>query len=252
MSDISNDVIRLYNDHGADFDSLRGRSLAEKPWLDRFASLLPEGASILDIGCGSGEPIAGYFIGNGYDVTGIDASLPLIELCRARFPEKLWAVADMRKLALGRRFDGLIAWHSFFHLKAEDQRRMFAIFRQHANDGAALMFTAGPGQGEAIGTFQESRFITQALPGKNMKACLQRTGSGFSIISSRIRIAAERRFTSPDAPRPDRRFLSPPISARKPRDPLILLVLWPAAVLTIVCSTKACSYLDLPIMGIST
>lgn len=154
MSDASNDVIRLYNEHGADFDSQRGRSLAEKPWLDRFTSLLPQGASILDIGCGSGEPIAGYFIGNGYDVTGIDASLPLIELCRARFPEKLWAVADMRKLALGRRFDGLIAWHSFFHLKAEDQRRMFGIFGQHANDGAALMFTAGPGEGQAIGTFQ--------------------------------------------------------------------------------------------------
>jgi SAM-dependent methyltransferase len=180
MSDISNDVIRLYNDHGADFDSLRGRSLAEKPWLDRFASLLPEGASILDIGCGSGEPIAGYFIGNGYDVTGIDASLPLIELCRARFPEKLWAVADMRKLALGRRFVGLIAWHSFLHLKAEDQRRMFAIFRQHANDGAALMFTAGPGQGEAIGTFQGKPLYHASLAREEYESLL--AAHGFRLL----------------------------------------------------------------------
>ncbi|WKL20606.1 class I SAM-dependent methyltransferase [Agrobacterium tumefaciens] len=180
MSDISNDVIRLYNDHGADFDSLRGRSLAEKPWLDRFASLLPQGASILDIGCGSGEPIAGYFIGNGYDVTGIDASLPLIELCRARFPEKLWVVADMRKLALGRRFDGLIAWHSFFHLNAEDQRRMFAIFRQHANDGAALMFTAGPGQGEAIGTFQGKPLYHSSLAREEYESLL--AAHGFRLL----------------------------------------------------------------------
>lgn len=180
MSDISNDVIRLYNDHGADFDSLRGRSLAEKPWLDRFASLLPQGASILDIGCGSGEPIAGYFIGNGYDVTGIDASLPLIELCRARFPEKFWVVADMRKLALGRRFDGLIAWHSFFHLNAEDQRRMFAIFRQHANDGAALMFTAGPGQGEAIGTFQGKPLYHASLAREEYESLL--AAHGFRLL----------------------------------------------------------------------
>lgn len=180
MSDISNDVIRLYNDHGADFDSLRGRSLAEKAWLDRFASLLPQGASILDIGCGSGEPIAGYFIGNGYDVTGIDASLPLIELCRARFPEKLWVVADMRKLALGRRFDGLIAWHSFFHLNAEDQRRMFAIFRQHANDGAALMFTAGPGQGEAIGTFQGKPLYHASLSREEYESLL--AAHGFRLL----------------------------------------------------------------------
>ncbi|WP_216330990.1 class I SAM-dependent methyltransferase [Rhizobium sp. X9] len=180
MSDLSNDVIRLYNDHGADFDSLRGCSLAEKPWLDRFASLLPQGASILDIGCGSGEPIAGYFIGNGYDVTGIDASLPLIELCRARFPEKLWVVADMRKLALGRRFDGLIAWHSFFHLNAEDQRRMFAIFRQHANDGAALMFTAGPGQGEAIGTFQGKPLYHASLSREEYESLL--AAHGFRLL----------------------------------------------------------------------
>lgn len=180
MSEASNDVIRLYNEHGADFDSLRGRSLAEKPWLDRFTSLLPQGASILDIGCGSGEPIAGYFIGNGYDVTGIDASLPLIELCRGRFPEKLWAVADMRELALGRRFDGLIAWHSFFHLKAEDQRRMFGIFGQHASDGAALMFTAGPGEGQAIGTFQGKPLYHASLAREEYESLL--AAHGFRLL----------------------------------------------------------------------
>ncbi len=180
MSNASRDVIGLYTEHGADFDKERGRSLAEKPWLDRFASLLPGGGSILDIGCGSGEPIAGYFIANGYDVTGIDASLPLIELCRNRFPENLWAVADMRELALGRRFDGLIAWHSFFHLKPEDQRLMFGIFRQHANDGAALMFTAGPGQGEAIGTFQGKPLYHASLARDDYESLL--AAHGFRLL----------------------------------------------------------------------
>lgn len=180
MSNASRDVIGLYTEHGADFDRERGRSLAEKSWLDRFASLLPGGGSILDIGCGSGEPIAGYFIANGYDVTGIDASLPLIELCRNRFPENLWAVADMRELALGRRFDGLIAWHSFFHLKPEDQRLMFGIFRQHANDGAALMFTAGPGQGEAIGTFQGKPLYHASLARDDYESLL--AAHGFRLL----------------------------------------------------------------------
>ncbi|KAA3503170.1 class I SAM-dependent methyltransferase [Rhizobium rhizogenes] len=180
MSNASRDVIGLYTEHGADFDKERGRSLAEKPWLDRFISLLPGGGSILDIGCGSGEPIAGYFIANGYDVTGIDASLPLIELCRSRFPENLWAVADMRELALGRRFDGLIAWHSFFHLKPEDQRLMFGIFRQHANDGAALMFTAGPGHGEAIGTFHGKPLYHASLAREDYESLL--AAHGFRLL----------------------------------------------------------------------
>jgi SAM-dependent methyltransferase len=184
MSDASRNVIAIYNEHGADFDSLRGRSLAEKPWLDRFTSLLPNGASILDIGCGSGEPIAGYFIANGYDVTGIDASLPLVELCRARFPQNLWAVADMRKLALDRRFDGLIAWHSFFHLTVEDQRRMFGIFRQHANDGAALMFTAGPDYGEAIGTFQGRPLYHASLARDEYESLL--AAHGFRLLDHTV------------------------------------------------------------------
>lgn len=180
MVDASNDVIKLYNDHGADFDRLRGRSLAEKPWLDRFTSLLPQGGSILDIGCGSGEPIAGYFIGNGYDVTGIDTSYPLIEICRTRFPEKRWVVADMRELVLSCRFDGLIAWHSFFHLKADDQRRMFGIFRQHANDGAALMFTAGPGHGEATGTLQGKPLYHASLAREEYESLL--AAHGFLLL----------------------------------------------------------------------
>ena len=180
MSNASRDVIKLYTDHGADFDKERGRSLAEKTWLDRFTSLLPDGGSILDIGCGSGEPIAGYFIAEGYAVTGIDASRPLIELCRSRFPENLWAVADMRELAVGRRFDGLIAWHSFFHLSPEDQRLMFGIFRQHANDGAALMFTAGPGRGEAIGTFQGKPLYHASLAREDYESLL--AANGFRLL----------------------------------------------------------------------
>jgi hypothetical protein len=57
----------------------------------------------------------------------------------------------MRNLALGRRFDGIMAWDSFFHLNFDDQRRMFAVFRAHAAPGAGLLFTSGPRHGEAIG-----------------------------------------------------------------------------------------------------
>ncbi len=64
-----------------------------------------------------------------------------------------WAVADMRTLALGERFRGLVAWGSFFRLAHDDQRRMFLVFRAHAAPGAALLFTSGPSHGEAIGAY---------------------------------------------------------------------------------------------------
>ena len=47
-------------------------------------------------------------------------------------PDLVRLHADMRRLALGRRFAGLIAWDSFFHLRPQDQRAMFPIFAAHA------------------------------------------------------------------------------------------------------------------------
>src|SRR5438477_9687856 len=67
-------IIDLYERHASDFDSDRVRHLMEKPWLDRLLALIAHPASILDIGCGSGEPIAGYFVRHGYAVTGVDTS----------------------------------------------------------------------------------------------------------------------------------------------------------------------------------
>ena len=147
-------IIGLYERHAHAFDAGRGQSLIERPWLNRFLALVPHGGSVLDLGCGAGEPIARHLIAAGRAVTGVDASPAMIALCQSRFPDARWIVADMRSLSLGRRFDGILAWDSFFHLRADDQRKMFTIFRDHAAPGAALMFTSGPRAGVAMGTFE--------------------------------------------------------------------------------------------------
>jgi hypothetical protein len=59
-----------------------------------------------------------------------------------------------RQLTLSRRFDGILAWDSFFHLDHDDQRRMFAIFADHACVGAVLMFNTGPQHGEGVGEYR--------------------------------------------------------------------------------------------------
>ena len=97
-------IIELYERHARDFDCDRSRSLFEKAWLDRFLSHVPASGTVLDIGCGMAEPIARYFIEAGFNIVGVDSSPSLIEMCRKRFPAAEWIVADMRQLALGRRF----------------------------------------------------------------------------------------------------------------------------------------------------
>jgi 2-polyprenyl-3-methyl-5-hydroxy-6-metoxy-1,4-benzoquinol methylase len=171
-------IIGLYERHAAAYDRDRGRSLQERAWLDRFVERLP-GRSLLDIGCGMGEPIARRLIDAGLQVTGIDSSPSLIALCRTRFPAHEWVVGDMRSLALGRRFDGLIAWDSLFHLSMDEQRAMFRRFGSHAAPGAPLLFTSGPEAGEALGTWQGEPLYHASLDPSEYEALL--AANGFAV-----------------------------------------------------------------------
>lgn len=146
-------ILSLYERHADAFARLRSRSLFEQKWLDKFTQQLRPGGSILDIGCGNGQPIADYFIRSGFQLTGVDGAAAMISRARAHFPEQRWLHHDMRQLAMEETFDGLIAWDSFFHLTQEDQRAMFAIFAAHSHAGSALMFTSGTSNGTAMGTF---------------------------------------------------------------------------------------------------
>ena len=153
MTNDAGRIIGLYQRRAHDFDRERGRDLSEQSWLDRFAALLPRGGSVLDVGCGMGEPMARHLIERGFALTGIDAAPAMVDLCRSRFPHARFVVADMRALRLGSIHDGILAWDSFFHLCRDDQRAMFGVFRMHAAPEAALMFTSGPHDGEAVGSY---------------------------------------------------------------------------------------------------
>ncbi len=174
-------VVGTYQRHATAFDRERTRQLHEQAWLDRFLARLPEGAQILDLGCGHGEPIAKYLIDRGCRVTGIDASPPLIKLCRERFPDHSWRVGDMRETRLEQRFDGILGWDSFFFLTHDDQRAMFALFRDHAGSGCALMFNTGPGYGEAVGQFRGEPLLHFSLAPDEYRALLD--GHGFDVVA---------------------------------------------------------------------
>jgi SAM-dependent methyltransferase len=174
-------ITDLYERHAHAFDGDRGRSLFERGWLDRFRAVAGDAAPILDLGCGAGEPMAAYLIGRGHPITGVDGSPTLIGLSAARFPAHTWIVGDMRRIALGPRFGGILAWDSFFHLAADDQRAMFPIFRAHAAAGSALMFTSGPRAGEAIGSYQGEPLYHASLDAADYEALLR--GHGFDVVA---------------------------------------------------------------------
>lgn len=179
-------IVGLYDENSAAWDEMRGSGDGiEQPWLDRFAALLPRGGTVLDIGCGSGRPVAGDLIQRGFRLTGIDSSPSLIALCRERFPRQEWLVGDMRALALGRCFDGLLAWHSSFHLTPDEQRALFPRLAAHSAPGAHLMFTSGEEEGVRIGEWQSEPLYHSSLAPEEYRTLLAQ--NGFEVIWHRPR-----------------------------------------------------------------
>lgn len=142
-------VYLVYNEISDWFDAHRSKELVmEKFYLDLLQKHIPSGGKILDIGCGTGEPIAQFLITQGYQLTGVDASEKMIRLCQKRFPNATWLLADMRTLNLQEKFHAVIAWHSIFHLPHDDQRSTLKLLASMVEKNGLLIFTSGEEYGE--------------------------------------------------------------------------------------------------------
>ena len=173
-------IIEIYKKHARAWTELRGNFLYEKAWLDHFLALIPQHSKILDLGCGSGKPIADYLIQHDHKITGVDSSDVMIEMARQNFPEQHWLQADMRTVEFDQKFNAILAWDSFFHLTPNDQRQMFRQFARFAQQGTVLMFSSGPSHGEAIGDLFGDALYHASLAPEEYRALLKQ--SGFKVI----------------------------------------------------------------------
>ena len=73
MATNAEQIVGLYQRHARAWADARGsrpeNPLMEAAWLNQFRNLLPRFPAVLDIGCGSGEPIGRHLIEHGCNLT---------------------------------------------------------------------------------------------------------------------------------------------------------------------------------------
>jgi len=132
-----------YEAIASEFMRRRGESNIGAATVRRWSRALPAGATILDLGCGHGVPLAMALIEDGYNVYGIDASPTLIAAFRSRFPHAHVTCGAVESSDFfARTFDGVLAVGLIFLLDADTQRDLIYKVAQALTAGGRFLFTA--------------------------------------------------------------------------------------------------------------
>jgi cyclopropane fatty-acyl-phospholipid synthase-like methyltransferase len=134
-----------YEEIASLFISVRGQTHAGvgAAVVADWSKMLPEGATVLDLGCGTGVPISQVLIERGFQVYGVDASPTMVAAFQARFPSvpiECAAVEDSDFFI--RVFDGVVAWGLFFLFDMEVQLQLIKKIAGVLQSGGRLLFTA--------------------------------------------------------------------------------------------------------------
>ncbi|RKG71236.1 class I SAM-dependent methyltransferase [Corallococcus sp. CA054B] len=114
------------------------------PEVTALAASLPAGASVLDVGCGTGLPLTRVLLEHGCQVMGVDSSRELLARFQANFPHVPVRCAPIQSCELQERaFDAAISWGVLFHLRHEEQEQAIANIARALKPGAAFLFTSG-------------------------------------------------------------------------------------------------------------
>lgn len=145
MSDPSRITRATYDEVALDFlEHTRDRSRGAAR-LDRFAAHMPQGASVLDLGCGPGCDGA-LLRAHGLRVVGLDLSLGMLRAGIAEFPFPR-VQADLRALPFAcASVAGVWANACLLHLSPEDALRALREIKRVVPPGALVHLSVKEGQ----------------------------------------------------------------------------------------------------------
>ena len=159
----------------------------EAEYLALLLDPLLTGSTILDLGCGTGRPIAEHIVSRGHHIVGVDGSAVLLALARAQLPEQRWLHALIEEVEFEETFAAVVCWDSLFHLPRALHAPIIRKIHRWLVPGGRLMISSGgnvTGEEGFTDTMFGHSFYYDSLPPQRMTAVLEETG--FTILRSEM------------------------------------------------------------------
>jgi ubiquinone/menaquinone biosynthesis C-methylase UbiE len=136
----------------AGYDQIAAQYLAWKDPADpttlaalaALATQLPDGARVLDLGCGAGVP-ATQWLATRFATTGVDFSAQQLALARTLVPGATFIQADMAALDFApASWDAVTAFYSLIHVPQDEQAQIVARIARWLRPGGLFLATWAP------------------------------------------------------------------------------------------------------------
>ncbi|HEV7700798.1 MAG TPA: class I SAM-dependent methyltransferase [Pyrinomonadaceae bacterium] len=112
-------------------------------YVDEILKGVPPGAKVLDLGCGTGNPIAKHIVERGFRVVGYDQSNELLAIAKTVVPEGEFIHADMVDVEFEGTFAAAVAWDSIFHVERKHHAAIYTKIAASLDDGGRLLLSVG-------------------------------------------------------------------------------------------------------------
>jgi ubiquinone/menaquinone biosynthesis C-methylase UbiE len=159
-------------------------------WLNKLLDELEPGSSVLDLGCGSGDP-ADIEISKEHQVTGVDISEAQIELARNNVPAGDFIHGDAGTVEFpAASFDAVISFYTLDHIpRAEHSTILRRIYRWLRAGGYLLISIEAGEYDDFVGEWLGVPMFISCFDPETMRHMVSE--AGFELLESAIETQVE-------------------------------------------------------------